>query len=165
MLSFMRQVQRAALCLPRLCHSARGGTSLRQGPDHPPCLPLAPAQRTPCSRVPSPPSKHTACLSLILLLAPGLCPPRRPLHARGSLDTAHFTLTLASLPLGVVSWGGEDSLADRSWLFSHRGIRSHQKGLAAVRSVSSSPPLDHTQPVLLLYGVDHPCVRLSPALP
>lgn len=108
----MRQVQRAALCLPRLCHSARGGTLLRQGPDHPPCLPLAPAQRTPCSRVPSPPSKHTACLSLILLLAPGLCPPRRPLHARGSLDTAHFTLTLASLPLGVVSWGGEDSLAD-----------------------------------------------------
>lgn len=107
----MRQGQRAALCLPRLCHSGRGGTLLRQGPDHPPCLPLAPAQRTPCSRVPSPPSKHTACLSLILLLAPGLCPPRRPLHAQGSLDTAHFTLTLASLPLGVVSWGGEDSLA------------------------------------------------------
>lgn len=107
MLSFIRQVQKATLCLPRLCHSGRGGTSLSQGPDHPPCLPLVPAQRTPCSRVPSPPSKHTACLSLILLLAPGLCPPRRPLRARGSLDTAHFTLTLASLPLGVVSWGGE----------------------------------------------------------
>ena len=61
----------------------------------------------PCSRVPSPPSKHAACLSLVLLLAPGLCPPRHPLHAQGSLDTAHFTLTLASLPLGVASWGGE----------------------------------------------------------